>query len=281
MTLLRPAKGRLKQPWVLTTKIIVAAVLVLAGSSCGNGSASSSILRVSAASSLTDVFEEIIPAFEAQNPDVEVRSQFAGSSQLATQIMAGSPVDVFAAANEAVMAALLDDLSGSASTQFLPPQIFAQNELVIAVPAGNPHNISGIQDIPHQSNSTKDIVLAVCAAEVPCGTLAEQAASQAGVVLRPNTYEANVRAVLAKLILGEVDVGLVYKSDVMAVSQSGNADEPRIEYIAISPAPIADYPVAARADNPMASAFVEFLRSHQAQQIFSSYGFKPLSNIDP
>jgi len=279
--LLRPAKGRLRKPLVLTAKVSVAFVLVLAGSSCGNGSASSSILRVSAASSLTDVFEEIVPAFEAQNPDVEVRSQFAGSSQLATQIMAGAPVDVFASANEAVMAALLDDLSGSASTQFLPPQIFAQNELVIAVPADNPHNISGIQDIPHQSNSTKDIVLAVCAAEVPCGTLAEQAASQAGVVLRPNTYESNVRAVLAKLILGEVDVGLVYKSDVMAVSQSGNADKPRIEYVAISPAPIADYPVAARADNPMASAFVEFLRSPQAQQIFFSYGFKPLSNIEP
>jgi len=279
--LLNPAKSRLRKTLVLTAKVSVAFVLVLAGSSCGNGSASSSILRVSAASSLTDVFEEIVPAFESQNPDVEVRPQFAGSSQLATQIMAGAPVDVFAAANETVMAALLDDLSGSASTQFLPPQIFAQNELVIAVPADNPHNISGIQDIPHQSNSTKDIVLAVCAAEVPCGTLAEQAASQAGVVLRPNTYEANVRAVLAKLILGEVDVGLVYKSDVTAVSQSGNADEPRLEYIAISPAPIADYPVAARADNPMASAFVEFLRSHQAQQIFSSYGFKPLNNIDP
>lgn len=262
------------------------AALALAGSllgSCGNGSGQGSTLNVFAASSLTDAFEEISQAFEDQYPDVKVRLQFAGSSQLATQIIAGAPVDVFASANEIVMAALLEETS---SDRLLAPQSFARNELVIAVPAGNPHGISDLRDLPlqtsqEQADSAADIILAVCDPNVPCGSLATEAASQAGVSLRPSTYEANVRAVLAKLILGEVDVGLIYKSDIASTQRADDnggrsAGGQRLEYIQISPTPLANYPVAAAGDNPTADAFVEFLLSFQGQQILSSYGFRPI-----
>jgi len=306
--------------------------LALAGwllSSCGAGSARGATLTVFAASSLTDVFEEIAQAFESQHPEVEVRLQFAGSSQLATQIMAGAPADVFASANEVVMTALLEEIS---SDRWRAPQIFTRNELVLAVAAGNPYGVSGLGDLPQQasqdqpqqagegqSDSAADIILAVCDPGVPCGSLTAEAASQAGVSLRPSTYEANVRAVLAKLILGEVDAGLVYKSDLASTQRTddGNADDrdakagdtdgedtnagggtagdtsggdsdstagsssggtggQLLEYIQISPAPLANYPVAAVDDNPSADAFVDFLFSARAQQILSSYDFRPI-----
>ena len=226
------------------------------------GSCSSSndsdALWVFAASSLTDAFTEIADAFENANPDIEVQTQFAGSSQLAAQIASGAPADVFASANEAVMETILP--SGElAGNEFSQPVVFARNELVIAVPAGNPKGISSIADL-----AGNDLLLAICNDGVPCGALAHEAAASAGIDLRPDTEEANVRAVLAKLLLGEVDAGLVYRSDVVTTP---------LLAIPISPVHTNNYPIAAVAENPDATAFVEFAVSQEAQQILADHGF--------
>ena len=221
-------------------------------------------LWVFAASSLTDSFTEIADAFEQANPDIEVRTQFAGSSQLAAQIASGAPADVFASANEAVMATVLPggELAG---TGFSQPATFARNELVIAVPADNPQGISSIADL-----ADNDLLLAICNDGVPCGTLAHKAASEAGIDLRPDTEEANVRAVLAKLLLGEVDAGLVYKSDMVATT---------LIAIPISPPPTTTYPIATFSENPDASAFAEFVLSPEAQRILAEHGFTPVQEL--
>ena len=222
-------------------------------------------LWVFAASSLTDAFTEIADAFERANPDIEVRTQFAGSSQLAAQIASGAPADVFASANEAVMATILPggELAG---TGFSQPATFARNELVIAVPAANPKGISSIADL-----ADNDLLLAICDKGVPCGTLAHEAASTTGIELRPDTEEANVRAVLSKLLLGEVDAGLVYESDVVAT--------PLIA-IPISPPPTTNYPIVTVSENLYATAFVEFVLSLESQQILAEHGFTPVGNLE-
>lgn len=263
-------------------------------------------LWVFAASSLTDAFTEISDAFEQANPDIEVRTQFAGSSQLAAQIASGAPADMFASANEAVMETLLPggELAG---TQFSQPVVFTRNELVIAVPADNPQGISSIADL-----TDRDLLLAICDKGVPCGTLAHEAAASVGIDLRPDTEEANVRAVLAKLLLGEVDAGLVYKSDVVAVargnargdsaarggsasndisagsnsensanSEASDAQSPApVIAIPISPPPTTNYPIAVVSENPDASAFAEFVLSPEAQQILAEHGFTPIVNLE-
>lgn len=262
-------------------------------------------LWVFAASSLTDAFTEIADAFEQANPDIEVQTQFAGSSQLAAQIASGAPADVFASANEAVMETLLPggELAG---TQFSQPVVFARNELVIAVPADNPKGISSLADL-----TDRDLLLAICNDGVPCGTLAHEAAASVGIDLRPDTEEANVRAVLAKLLLGEVDAGLVYKSDVVAVAR-GNArgdsaargnsasnnssagsnsensanseasdaqSSTPVIAMPILPPPTNDYPIAVVSENPDASAFAEFVLSQEAQQILAEHGFTPVQEL--
>ena len=248
---------RLRQKRAKTSLVLsVFFILGLLGS-CGSDN-DSETLWVFAASSLTDAFTEIADAFENANPDIEVQTQFAGSSQLAAQIASGAPADVFASANEAVMETLLPG-GELARTEFSQPATFARNELVIAVPAGNPKGISSSADL-----ADNDLLLAICDRGVPCGTLAHEAAASAGIELRPDTEEANVRAVLAKLLLGEVDAGLVYRSDVVATP---------LLAIPISPAHTNNYPIAAVAGNPDAAAFVEFVLSQETQQILVNHGF--------
>ena len=271
-------------------------ILGLLGSCASNSDRKT--LWVFAASSLTDAFTEIADAFEQANPDIEVRTQFAGSSQLAAQIASGAPADVFASANEAVMETLLPG-GELARTEISQPATFARNELVIAVPADNPKGISSIADI-----ADNDLLLAICDRGVPCGTLAREAAESAGIDLRPDTEEASVRAVLAKLLLGEVDAGLIYKSDVVAVARStardgsaesnssgesnsensanseasGTQSADPLLAIPISPSPTNNYPIASVSDNLAATAFVEFVLSQGAQQILVNQGFAAIEN---
>ena len=262
---------------LLALAAAMAALLFASGCSQPN---QDSRLWVFAAASLTDVLEDLATDFEAANPGVEVGFQFAGSSQLATQIRAGAPADVFASANETVMTALLDDLSGqSHASQLGDPQVFASNQLVIAVPAGNPLAVSGLADLASQP-----LVLAVCDLAVPCGMLAAEAAAQAGVRLSPSTYETNVRSVLTKLALKEADAGLVYHSDLAAYTRQSAGEptsQPQLESIAIVPAPTANYPAAASRSNPTAGKFVEFLRSAPAQAKLADYGFAPAQPSQP
>ena len=288
---------RLRQKRAKTSLVLsVFFILGLLGSCSSNND--SETLWVFAASSLTDAFTEISDAFENANPDIEVQTQFAGSSQLAAQIASGAPADVFASANEAVMETLLPG-GELARTEFSQPATFARNELVIAVPADNPKGISSIADL-----AGNDLLLAICDRGVPCGTLAQEAAASAGIELRPDTEEANVRAVLAKLLLGEVDAGLVYRSDVVAVTRSttggnsaaregsaksrnenlANSEAPDtqssapVTAIPISPAQTNNYPIASAAGNPDAAAFVEFVLSPEAQQILVKHGFAAIGD---
>src|SRR3954462_628496 len=140
----------------------------VAGSSASSSSGSglSGTLTVFAAASLTDVFTDLGDQLEKANPDLDVVFNFAGSSQLATQLTQGAPADVFASANEAQMKVVTD-----AGLQAGDPTIFTENVLEIAVPKGNPADVTGLADF-----ANPDLTLAVCAQQGPCG-----AAAAAGV----------------------------------------------------------------------------------------------------
>ena len=130
-----------------------------------------------AAASLTDVFGELGDQLMADNPDLDVQFNFAGSSALATQLTQGAPADVFASANQAQMTVVTD-----ADLQAEDPTVFTENVLEIAVPAGNPGDVTGLADF-----ANPDLTLAVCAAEVPCGAAAAQVFEAAGITAVPDT----------------------------------------------------------------------------------------------
>jgi molybdate transport system substrate-binding protein len=246
---------------------VTAALVALAGCSSpagdGPGDQLSGTLTVFAAASLADVFGELGDRLTADNPELEVQFNFAGSSRLATQITQGAPADLFASANEAQMAVVTD--AGLSADE---PVVVAANVLQIAVPAGNPAGITGLEDFAREEPA-----LAVCAPDVPCGAAAEQVFRSAGVTAVPDTLEEDVRAALTKVELGEVDAALVYASDV---ASAGDAVE-GIEFPEAEEA-VNEYPICvlAAAPNPAAAqAFVDLVLSDEGQRALEAAGFRP------
>jgi molybdate transport system substrate-binding protein len=245
-----------------------------AGSSGGDSAATSSSgasssaepltgsLTVFAAASLTDVFTELGNELKADNPDLDVRFNFAGSSALATQITQGAPADVFASANEAQMKVVTD-----AGLQGEDPVIFTENVLEIAVPKGNPAKVTGLADF-----AKPDLTSAVCAPDVPCGAAARKVFQAAGITAVPDTEEEDVKAALTKVQLGEVDAALVYATDVLAAG----SDVEGIPFPEAEQA-INKYPIATvkAAPNPEAAqAFVELVQSADGRKALTAAGFR-------
>ena len=219
-------------------------------------------LTVFAAASLTDVFTELGERMEEINPDLDVRFNFAASSALATQILQGAPADMFVSANQAQMAVVTDE--GLADRA---PEVLAENVLEIAVPAGNPGGVTGLADF-----ADPDLVLAVCAAAVPCGAAATQVFEAAGVTAVPDTEEEDVRAALTKVQLGEVDAALVYATDV----RSAGEDVEGIPFPEAEDA-VNDYPLCVLADAPnlsAARAFRSLVLGDEGQQALADAGFR-------
>ena len=233
-----------------------------AGSSSSAGGLSGT-LTVFAAASLTDVFTDLGDRLERDNPGLQVRFSFAGSSQLATQITQGAPADVFASADETQMTVVTD-----AGLQAGDPTVFTENVLEIAVPRGNPANVTGLADF-----ADPDLTLAICAPDVPCGAAAGKVFRAAGIDARPDTREEDVKAALNKVQLGEVDAALVYATDVLAAGDD-------VEGIAFPEAEQAvnEYPICtlgAAPDPGAAQAFVELVTSDEGQRALADAGFRP------
>lgn len=219
-------------------------------------------LTVFAAASLTDVFTALGDQFMADNPDVEVTFNFGPSSGLATQINEGAPVDVFASANTTQM-----DVVSNAGNAKGEPTVFTENVLQIAVPAGNPADITGIADF-----ANPDLTLAICAPEVPCGAAAETVFAAAGITPSVDSLEEDVRAALTKVELGEVDAALVYVTDVVSAGDAVEGiDFPETEE-AVNSYPIVTLTASTNVD--AANAFVEFILSDVGAAALEEAGFR-------
>jgi molybdate transport system substrate-binding protein len=239
----------------------VVALSLLAG--CGGGPAGDAddTVTVFAAASLTDAFTTLAREFERDRPGTTVRLTFAGSSALATQIVQGAPADVFASAAPAPMRTVTD--AGNAAGQ---PVTFARNQLVIAVPRGNPAKVGGLPDLVKPG-----VKVALCAEQVPCGAAARTALDAAGVRLTPVTLEQDVRGALSKVTLGEVDAALVYRTDVRRTDAVQGVEFPE------SAGAVNDYPVVVLADAPNPSgarAFVDHVRSERGRTVLAAAGFQ-------
>jgi molybdate transport system substrate-binding protein len=252
-------------------RLMVAGVLVLAAAACGGDDAEpgtgeaagdlADTLRVFAAASLTDAFTEVGEAFMDDHPGVTVEFSFAGSSALATQIQDGAPADVFASADESNMQKVLD--SGDVTAE---PEVFITNILEIAVPAGNPGGVESLDDF-----ADPELLIGLCAEEVPCGRFGRQALANAGVTPSIDTNEPDVRSLLTKVEAGELDAGIVYHTDVRSAGDLVEGVEIPSDVNVVAGYPIV--PLAATANPDAAGAFVAFVRSSEGQDILASHGF--------
>jgi molybdate transport system substrate-binding protein len=233
-------------------------------------------LTVFAASSLTESFTEIGRAYEKVDSGVTVRFNFAGSQQLAAQIEQGAVADVFASADGRWLD-YVAHLGKTAGDQ----RVFAQNRLVVIVPKKNPAHIERLRDL---INPGVKVVLG--AQSTPVGRYTRTSLTlltrQPGfppdfkLRLRDNlvSEEENVKAVVAKVQLGEADAGFVFRTDVTPkVAKKVLVFE--LPEIANPPG---SYPIAMLAAAPQpvtAQAFIAFVLGEEGQAILRRHAFLP------
>lgn len=255
-----------RRAWAL----LVAAVLIAAAcnndnnDNDGNGATAQrhETVRVFAASSLTEAFTELGDAFEdtagGENADVEF--QFGASSTLAQQIESGAVAAVFVSADEESMARAAP---GAATVTI------ARNRLALVVEKGNPKGIDSLDDLARPG-----VLLVVCAPAVPCGRLGAAMLAKSGAGAKPASLEENVKAVVAKVALGEADAGIVYGSDIGAAEAAGTAEGVSIP-LAADPALEAVYPMAVLEPTAGAKAWAAFVTSDRGRRVLAAHGFLP------
>ena len=227
---------------------------------------------VFAASSLTDAFKEAAKEFQAKNPEAKVTFNFAASSALATQINEGAPADVFASADAAQMAKVTEKGNASASADFVT------NRPTVIVPASG----SPLTTYPDLAQPGVRRVLA--APEAPIGkdaleVLAKAAPPSTGrsadfstkVLDNLKSNEANVRAVLSKVQLGEADAGIVYTTDAAVAAKDVRLVEIPAAFNVVARYPMATIKASKNATG--AQAWVAFIASAEGQAIMAKYGF--------
>ena len=246
---------------------------------------------VFAAASLAEAFREVRDAFQVEHPEVSVKFNFAGSQHLRTQIEHGARADVFASADHTQV----DRLKASGILLGQPVN-FAANRLVVVVPKGKISASSAGEPVINRGDAVQTlndlagqgVKLALALPEVPIGNYTRILIQNLGsdpssgpdyvqrVLANVVTQELNVRSVAHKVVLGEVDAGIVYWSDTWVNDVAKKVN--------VLPIPerynvMATYPVARvkGSDEPdLATDFIQFLRSQQGQEILQEHGFGSL-----
>jgi len=223
-------------------------------------------LRVFAAASLTSVMPAVAEAFQKKFEKAKVEFNFAASSILAKQIERGAQADIYLSANLQWLQFLMEKKKIQKDSQVN----FLGNELVLVTSKNTPGDSTGLEDL--LSSDILRIALADWS-HVPAGIYAKIALEKAGIWenMKPKCIPAlDVRAALAYLERGDVDYALVYRTDA-AISKnvriSGSLPkeiQPNIQYSAAA---------TPNSAHPLTVAFLLFLKSQTAKQIFKENGF--------
>lgn len=264
---------------------------MLAGCGAASGPASSvgsaapsAELVVFAAASLTETLSAIGEQYALDHPEVSFRFNFDSSGTLKTQIQEGADCDLFISAGQKQM----DQLDAAAGQEKNPDQLdfvregtrvdLLENKVTLTVPAENPGNIQSFEDLACHLTAG-DILFCMGNGDVPVGQytqkilayydLDEAALAQAGVI----TYGSNVKEVTTQVKEASVDAGVVYCTDAFSAGLTV-VDEATAEMCGRVVYPAAVIRTAPHPDE--AQAFLDYLTTGPAMEIFGSVGFAPV-----
>ena len=247
-----------RRPALAVSVAALAAAVGAGVSSAPVAGASVTGITVYAASSLTNVFPAI---------DSGPKYSFAGSNTLAAQITLGAPADVFASANTTIPAQLY------AKGLVEQPVNFTRNTLVIVVPKANPASIHSIYDL-----TKPGVTIDIANSGVPVGSYTLQVLGQMNltkaVLANVVSQETDVRTVLSKVALGQVDAGFVYSTDAQTVP-----GQVTVIKVPVWAQPKVTYAMAVVKNSPnqaQAQAFVNEVLSKAGQAQLLKFGFLPL-----
>jgi molybdate transport system substrate-binding protein len=251
-----------RTPALVLTSVLALTSLAACGSDDDSAGAKKDVtISVFAASSLTGSFTTLGKQFEKDHPGTKVEFNFGPSSGLVEQIGSGAPADVFASASPSNMDTLVQ--SGEAKD----PKDFATNSMEIAVPPDNPARIDALDDL-----AGKGVKVALCQAQVPCGKVAAEVFANAKLTVKPATEEVDVKSVLTKVTLDEVDAGVVYVTDVLAAGDKVKGVEIPADVNATTSYPIAALDGSEHAKE--AAEFVDLVLSDAGAKVLGEAGFQ-------
>jgi molybdate transport system substrate-binding protein len=260
----------MKKNLILVTLLVATMlVFVACGSQAQQKSTDNVELNISAAASLTDAFNELKELYIKDHPNVSINYNFAASGPLQKQIEEGAPVDVFVSANQDKM----DELEQKNLILSDTRQDLLTNVVVLIA-----NKDSKIKDFMDLTKSEVEKISIGEPASVPVGDYSKQ------VLMSLNMWEdvepklllaKSVRQVLAYVDSGNVDAGLVYKTDAMIAEKAvivaeapENSHEPVI------------YPMAVVKESKNideSKQFIYFLASKEASTVLGKYGFIPVN----
>jgi len=234
----------------------------------GIGAQSPHEITISAAISLKNAFEDIATIFQQRNSGTKVVFNFGGSGDLARQIEAGAPVDLFASAAQKDM----DDIDGKGLVASNSRKNFAGNAVVLIKPANSSIAINSMEDL--RKKEVGKIAIGN-PKTVPAGRYAEEVLKHFNLQesLREKLiFAENVRQVLDYVARGEVDAGLVYSTDAMVRSKEVKV----VMKLPESSHPPVVYPIGVikgTKEESLSRAFVDLVVSAEGQKILNKYGF--------
>ena len=261
--------------WSLFVLIgMFAACLILAG--CGGNQAAAPKaaeapktveLTISAAVSLKDALAEIQTNYQKKNPQVKLLYNLGASGSLQKQIEQGAPADIFISAAPKQM----DELSAKNLINTATRKNLVENKLVLIVPLNSSAKLNKFEDL------TNPAVQKISIGEptvVPAGQYAQEVLRKLGIWDKINdklVLAKDVRTVLTYVETGNVEAGIVYKTDAASSS--------KVKIAATAPegthAPII-YPAALLASSKqqeVAKDFLAYLSGPEGKPIFEKYGF--------
>lgn len=253
---------------VISVQVLAACVAAAGPGRSGAGRE----LTIFAAASLKLPIEAAADAYEAAHPGVTIRLSLDSSAALRTQIEQGAPADLFLSADtanpERLAAAGLADGA---------PRPFAGNGLAIVVPNDDRSPVRTPADL-----AADGVELIAAGTEVPITVYADELIGRLGALPGyPDDFadrcaanivsrEDNVKAVIAKVELGEGDAGIVYRTDALASSKVDTVELPAGVEIVVTYAGVA---IAGSPAIEEARSFLDWLVGPDGQAILASAGF--------
>lgn len=243
-------------------KLILALTIALTLTACGTTKdEKTKQLTISAAASLKGVMTDIINVY-----DKNISLNFANSGDLKMQIQQGAPIDIFISASSNHM----DELENGDFLLKGTKKVLFQNSLVLIAPVDKENGITSFNDVA--TDKVGQIALGD-PVNSPAGQYAQELFEDLGIadkIQHKYIYAKDVTQVLTYVERGEVDAGVVYKTDA-----TSNKNVTILDYSDKS----AVYPVAVTKDSkniPQAKDFINFLFSDEAKTIYENYGFELL-----
>lgn len=248
----------------------------------GDANTESVDLVVFAAASMTETLTQIAEMYKEVAPNVNITYNFDSSGKLLTQISEGADCDLFISAAPTQMNAMDGSLIGD--TEKNPNGLdlivtdsridLLENKVTLAVPEGNPKGIESFDQLA-QLLKSGDVLLAIGNSDVPVGQYTEKIFAYYGLdesaMTDCLTYGNNVKEVTTQVSEAAADCGIIYATDAYSAGLTV-VDSATAEMCGQVIYPAA---VLKGEKEEAAQAFLDYLQTADAMEVFESVGFCP------